>query len=320
MTPYETTLIRAAESNPNLIVMTAENRAFLRNVGDAFGNRLIDVGICEQNMFGVAAGLAMSGKTVITHALATFISMRPFEMIRSLVAFPKRDIKIIAAFSGVLSEANGFMHQAVEDIALMRTLPDVVVLSPAGNAEMGAAIETALATDGPVYIRYNHIPEAGTELLAPHEAAVEPAAESSTTCEPIEIGRYRELRSGTAGYFVVHGILTRHVVAAAAALAESGIDMGILYAPAVLPIDADAITTAANRTGRIIIVEDQCARGGLTDAVNGILVAAGMKAGVAHFGIGERGFATGLLADVLRHEKLNADGLSEQTRELLNSP
>src|SRR5882724_8539101 len=123
MLSYEEFLRRRAEGDDALVVMTAENRAAIRNLPAALGERFIDVGICEQTMIGAAAGLALRGRTPIVHVLATFLTMRAFEFIRTDVGIAGLPVKLIGYIPGFLSEANGPTHQAIEDVALMRGIP-----------------------------------------------------------------------------------------------------------------------------------------------------------------------------------------------------
>ncbi len=321
MTAYENTLFEAFKNNPNLVVMAAENKAFLRNVASLFGDRFIDVGICEQNMFGVAAGLAMRGKVVLTHALANFLVQRPYEFIRTSIAFQNRNVKLVSAFSGILSEANGFTHQSIEDIALMRALPNMTVMSPACSEEMGEILTLALSVPNPVYIRYNHISwNTIDEELLPHEAAVEKIFSGCTAerLKPVSgatelcVGKYHVLREGTDVCILTHGILTKYALMAAEILEKIGVSVRVLYAPVVLPADAKSIAQSARQCKLIVVVEDQSDVGGVKDAVNQVLVNEGILIKVQHIGLPKFGFQPLLFKDVILHEKLDAVSIADK--------
>ena len=321
MTTYEETLLKAVNENSNIIVMTAENRAFLRNVIPHIQDRFIDVGICEQNMFGIAGGLAIRGKTVITHALAMFLVFRPYEFIRTLISFPKRDVKIVGAFPGILSEANGYTHQAIEDIALMRLLPNMVVISPACSEEMGHVLKLALTLSVPVYIRFNHISSynLGEDFL-PHEAVnekdIKKTKKVNSLLKPglfeIKVGKYQVLREGCDLCLITHGILTRNVLIAAEILAKNGIFATVIYAAVVLPVDSETIIQMSKKNKIIVIVEDHVRSGGLNDEINDVLIKAGIIKKVIHIGISKLGFQPALLKDILLYEELDPVSISEK--------
>src|SRR5256885_10133156 len=144
MLSYEDFLKERAARDDALVVMTAENRAAIRNLPAALGERFIDVGICEQTMIGAAAGLALRGRTPIVHALATFLTMRAFEFIRTDVGIPRLPVTLVGGVPGFLSEANGPTHQALEDIALMRGVPGMHVFCPADRDELVTGMAAVL--------------------------------------------------------------------------------------------------------------------------------------------------------------------------------
>src|SRR5579883_1318758 len=146
---YEETLKAIAEKTPNVVVMTAENRAAIRNLPPHLGPRFIDVGICEQTMIGAAAGLALRGRVPICHSLATFLTLRAFEFIRTDVGIPGLPVKLVGGVPGFLSDGNGPTHQAIEDIALMRGIPNMQVVCPADEVELVQALPKVLESPHP---------------------------------------------------------------------------------------------------------------------------------------------------------------------------
>src|SRR5207245_579692 len=141
-------------ADPRVVVMTAENRAAIRALPEKLGARFIDVGICEQTMVGAAAGLALRGRVPVVHALATFLTMRAFEFIRTDVGIGRLPVKLVGGVPGFLSDANGPTHQAIEDVALMRGIPGMEIVCPTDEEELAAALPEILQSPRPAYIRY----------------------------------------------------------------------------------------------------------------------------------------------------------------------
>src|SRR5262245_54414919 len=155
---YEDVLAQLAEADSRLLVLTAENRAAIRNLPGPLGARFIDVGICEQTMVGMAAGLALRGRVPVVHALASFLTLRAFEFIRTDVGIAGLPVKLVGYVPGFLSEANGPTHQAVDDVAVMRAIPGMQIVCPADEAELCAALPAVIASPQPVYVRHNPRP------------------------------------------------------------------------------------------------------------------------------------------------------------------
>src|SRR2546430_13615449 len=154
MRTYEEVLKECALRDERIVVMTAENRAAIRNLPPQLGERFIDVGIAEQTMIGAAAGLALRGRVPIVHALATFLTLRAFEFIRDDVGIARLPVKLVGGVPGFLSDGNGPTHQAIEDIALMRGIPNMQVFAPASMDGLASTLPNILASPEPCYIRY----------------------------------------------------------------------------------------------------------------------------------------------------------------------
>ncbi len=152
---YEQTLTKLALENENIVVMTAENRAPCREMPKTLGSRFIDTGITEQCMIGAAAGLALRGRTVVCHALATFLTLRAYEFIRTDVGIGNLPVKLVGFVPGFLSDGNGPTHQAIEDIAILRGIPNVNIFCPADHEELATALPSIVADKNAWYIRYN---------------------------------------------------------------------------------------------------------------------------------------------------------------------
>src|ERR1700743_875443 len=152
---YEELLTELSLADESFIVMTAENRALVRNVPKFLGKRFIDTGITEQTMIGAAAGLALRGRIPVVHALASFLSMRAFEFIRTDAGIPSLPIKLSAFIPGLLSDANGPTHQAIEDISIMRGIPNMTVFAPADEDDLVKMMPQIWSSDKPAYARIN---------------------------------------------------------------------------------------------------------------------------------------------------------------------
>jgi transketolase len=155
---YEELLKNIAIDDERIVVMTAENRALIRNLPSVLGKRFIDTGITEQCMVGAAAGLALRGRVPVLHALASFLSMRAFEFVRTDAGIPNLPIKLSAFIPGFLSDGNGPTHQAVEDVSLMRGIPNMQVFAPANEQDLAIMLPKILASKHPAYIRICHRP------------------------------------------------------------------------------------------------------------------------------------------------------------------
>jgi transketolase len=293
---YEKALEALAALRPDLVVMTAENRAAIRNLPPVLGPRFIDVGICEQTMVGAAAGLALRGRTPVVHALATFLVMRAFEFIRTDVGIANLPVKLVGAVPGFLSDGNGPTHQALEDVALMRGIPHMQVVCPADEEELIAALPAIVASRSPCYVRYN---------------AMRPAVAHTA---PFEIGRAELLSPGAAGgvTLLTYGFLLREVAAARLELEERGVPVRLLNLRTLKPIDEAAVLAAAHASRLLVAVEDHFQTGGLYSILAELLVGRGVSCRLQSISLGERWFKPALLPDVLEHEGFTGPAIAAQ--------
>jgi transketolase len=291
---YEERLIELAETSPDIVVMTAENRAAIRNIPARLGSRFIDVGIAEQTMVGAAAGLALRGRVVVVHALATFLTMRAFEFIRTDVGIAQLPVTFVGAFAGFLSEANGPTHQALEDLSLMRGIPGMRVCCPADEEEMADALACAVADRAPWYIRYNSRCPAFRHRtrLAPRSAEV--------------------VTEGTDVALLTCGCLARECYEAAARLADAGISIRLVNMRTLEPVDQEAILQAARETSLVVTVEDHFAIGGLATIVAEVAAANGVAVRLHPIALPGRWFTPALFADVLECEGFSGEQLASR--------
>lgn len=245
-------------ANPNLVVLDADlskstNTAAFRK---QYPERFINMGIAEGNMMSTAAGLATCGKTVFASSFAMFASGRAFEQVRNSIAYPKLNVKIGATHAGITVGEDGATHQCLEDIALMRSLPGMVVLNPADAAETCAAVKAAIEYDGPVYLRLGRL-------------AVPRLFDDSDV--PFELGKGVQLRNGSDVTIVATGLMVFEALKAAEQLQNEGIDARVIDIHTIKPLDKEIMVKAAEETGCMVTAEEHNIIGGLGSAVAEVL-------------------------------------------------
>ena len=256
---YGNALARIGKSNTNIIVLDADlskstkTDTFKKECPDRFFN----VGIAEQNLISVGAGLAAAGKIPFVSSFAMFATGRAFEQIRNAVCYPKLNVKVCATHAGITVGEDGATHQSLEDIACMRVLPNLTVVVPADEKETNAVIEWAAAYEGPVYVRLGR---AGVDDVSPEEYTFTP-------------GKSTQLIDGSDVTIIACGALVGPAVEASKALQNNGISARVINMASIKPIDVDAIVKAASETGAIVTAEEHNILGGLGSAVAEVIVA-----------------------------------------------
>lgn len=250
---YGKALVELGQENPNVVVLDADLSKSTKtaNFKKHFPERFFDMGVAEQNMIGTAAGLAAAGKIAFASSFAVFASGRAFEQVRNSVAYPALNVKIGASHAGITVGEDGGSHQSVEDIALMRALPNMTIFVPADTVETRAAVRTAAQIDGPVYIRLGRM---GVPVLHGEDFQFVP-------------GKAVTLRQGRDVTVVACGIMVPAALEAAAMLADEGIRAGVLDVHTIKPLDVEAIVAAAKATGAVVTAEEHNIIGGLGSAV-----------------------------------------------------
>ena len=218
----------------------------------AYPDRFFDCGIAEGNMVGIAAGLAAAGKTVVASSFAMFAAGRAFEQIRNSVAYPHLNVKICATHAGITVGEDGATHQCNEDIALMRTLPGMVVINPSDAVEAQAAIKYAIENNGPCYLRFGRF-------------AVPVVHDPDTFT--FEVGKGEVLRDGTNVTIVATGLMVSMALEAADTLAAEGISARVINMATIKPLDTELLAKAARETGAVVTAEEHSVIGGLGSAV-----------------------------------------------------
>jgi len=221
----------------------------------AHPDRFLQMGITEQAMLGVAAGLATVGFVPVVSGFACFVVGRAFDSIRVLIAQPALDVKIVGGYSGLLTGMTGKTHQIFDDVALMRTLPNVCVLAPADEVEAAQAIRAMVTTDGPFYLQ---VTREQSPVLFPADYR-------------FEIGRSVRVREGSDLTLISTGVQTTRVQEAAAILERRGVHATVLHVPTIKPLDEDGIVAAAQASGLVVVAEEQSVLGGLGGAVAEVL-------------------------------------------------
>ena len=251
---YGETLCEIAEQFPNLVVLDADLAAATKTeiFKKAYPDRFIDCGIAEGNMMGVAAGLSTCGKIPFASSFAMFAAGRAFEQVRNIIGYPHLNVKIGATHAGCTVGEDGATHQCNEDIALMRTIPGMVILNPADAVEARAAVIAAAEYVGPVYLRFGR--------------ANVPTVNDAENYK-FEIGRGIVMADGADVTIVASGITVHIALDAAKLLSDDGISARVINIHTIKPIDRELIAQAARETGAIVTVEEHNIIGGLGSAV-----------------------------------------------------
>ncbi len=265
-----------------------------------FPERFFDCGIAEGNMMSVAAGIASTGKLVFASSFAMFAAGRAFEQVRNSIGYPHLNVKIGATHAGITVGEDGATHQCNEDIALMRTIPGMTVICPADATEAYSAVEAAINTEGPMYLRFGRyaVPDLTSELLEDYK---------------FEIGKGVTYREGKDVTIVATGYMVHLALEAADILKEEGIDAGVINIHTVKPIDASLITEAAKRSGAIVTAEEHSIIGGLGSAVAEVVCEA-CPVPVVRVGVEDAYGRSGQVPELLEIYGLTSENIAAKAR------
>ena len=250
---YGKKLVELGATNGNLVVMDADlsKSTMTAEFGKAYPERFFNMGIAEQNMYGAAAGLALSGKVVCASTFAMFAAGRAFEIIRNSIGYTNANVKICATHAGITVGEDGASHQTFEDLALMRSIPGMTVINPSDGVSAGILLEQAVAMDGPCYVRLGR-------------AAVPVCYDESAE---IVLGKGNQVREGKDVAIIATGIMVNEALMAAEELAAAGIDARVIDIHTIKPLDEEIIVKAAQECGKIVTAEEHSVIGGLGSAV-----------------------------------------------------
>ena len=298
---YGNALAELGAEHKDVVVLDADLAAATKTgvFKKAFPERFIDCGIAESNMMGVAAGLATTGLVPFASSFAMFAAGRAFEQVRNSIGYPHLNVKIGATHAGISVGEDGATHQCNEDIALMRTIPGMVVISPADDVEAKAAVKAAYEHQGPVYLRFGR-------LAVP--------VINDRPDYKFEIGKGVVLREGKDLTIIATGLPVSNCLEAAEKLAADGIDAKVINIHTIKPLDEELVVAAAKETGKVVTVEEHSVIGGLGSAVCDVL-AEKAPTKVMKIGINDTFGESGPAVELLKKYGLDTDSIYEKIKE-----
>ncbi len=297
MSNYPEIIKKYALDNENVIVFTAENRAVVRELPPILEDRFIDVGITEQNMIAMAAGMALRGRIPICHALTNFLLFRAYEFIRNDAGIPHLPVKLSGWIPGFLSDGNGPTHQSLEDVGLMSLIPGMQVFCPSDNVDMCLMLETIWNSPHPTYLRVN-----------PRPAKIEHK-------QKFEIGKAEVLSTGKDVTLLVYGFLLEEVLIAKDILETAGMSVGLINMRSLKPIDEVCILSLVNTTNKLVTIEDHFITGGLYSKVCEIVARNQKTIPIQSISMNEQWFKPGLLSEVLEYEGFTGAKIAERIKQ-----
>lgn len=301
---YGRTLAELAKEDKRIVALTGdlEKSTALNKFGEVFPERVFNVGIAEQNLFGAAAGMAKTGLIPFASTFAIFACMRAGEQIRTDIAYQNLPVKIIATHGGISFGHAGTTHHCTEDFAIMRAIANMTVICPADGIETSMAIRACMDINGPVYMRIGR--------------GFEPPCYENENHD-FQIGRAVTMREGKDITVIACGIAVLQSLNAAKTLAEEGIDVRVVNMHTIKPLDREAVLAAARETGKILTVEEHNTMGGLGDAVASVLAEEGVSCAFRKHGLEDCFSVIGYAEDLYAHYGLDANGIADRVRLMM---
>ena len=301
---YGEALVALAEEYPELVVLDADlsGSTMTKGFAKAHPDRFFNIGIAEANMTGIAAGLAACGKKPFTNTFARFAAGRAFEQVRNSIAYPRLNVKVVGSHGGLSVGEDGATHQCIEDYAIMRAIPNMMVLSPCDGPEMRLAVKALLDYDGPAYLRLGRL-----------------AVESVTDSIPgysFRLGKGAVLRDGADATVIATGMMVQMALQAARTLAEEGVSVRVVDMHTIKPLDYELVLKAALETRCIVTAEEHTVIGGLGSAVAEFL-AEHCPVPVLRHGVHDEFGRSGKAQAVLEAYGLTPAGIADQVRQAL---
>ena len=301
---YGEALAALAEEYPQLVVLDADlsGSTMTKGFAKAHPERFYNMGIAEANMMGVAAGLATCGKMPFANSFAMFATGRAWEQVRNSIAYPRLNVKVVGSHGGLSVGEDGATHQCIEDYAIMRAIPGMMVVSPCDAPEMRLAVRALLDYDGPAYLRLGRL-----------------AVESVTDTVPgyaFQLGKGVTLRQGRDATVIATGMMVQMALQAAEALAADGIDLRVIDMHTIKPLDEELVLRAAEETGAIVTSEEASVVGGLGSAVAELLAERHPVPVVRH-GVEDVFGRSGKAQDVLAAYGLTPEGIADRVRRAM---
>ena len=300
---YGNALAELGTEHEDIVVLDADLAAATKTgvFKKAHPDRFIDCGIAECNMMGVAAGLAAAGKVPFASSFAMFAAGRAYEQVRNSIGYPHLNVKIGATHAGISVGEDGATHQCNEDIALMRTIPGMVVINPSDDIEARAAVRAAYEHEGPVYMRFGR-------LAVP--------VINDRPDYKFELGKGVMLREGKKLTIIATGLPVNNCLEAAEKLAEDGIDAKVINIHTIKPLDEELVVAAAKETGKVVTVEEHSVIGGLGSAVSDVL-SEKAPTKLMKIGINDTFGESGPALELLKKYGLDTDGIYEKIKEFV---
>jgi transketolase len=300
---FAVTLEELAKANPNIIAVTSDSRGSgkLAPFGKALPQQIVEVGIAEQNLVGITAGLAACGKKAFGVSPSCFLTARSLEQIKNDVCYSDVPAVLVGISSGTSYGALGTTHHSLHDLAVLRAINNLSIIVPADNFESREAIKFAAQATKPVFVRFGK-----AAMYGLHKPETQFA-----------VGQAITLRDGNDVAFLANGETVVHAYLAAAQLAERGIQARVLSVHSVKPLDTEAILKAGRECKAIVTVEEHSVHGGLGEAVASTLLQAGVSKPFRIVGIPDEETVPGAQADIFRHYGISMEGLSEAAMSLL---
>ena len=289
-------LVRVGEEREDLVVLTADLGSSLRleEFGKRFPQKYFNVGVAEQNMIGVAAGLAAEGWVSVTTSFAVFSPGRSWSQIRVSVAYSQANVKIVGSHGGLATGEDGATHQALEDVAIMRVLPEMVVVAPCDEIQARLATRAMIDYQGPVYLR----------LVRPKSMVLTKEGE-------FEIGKAYVYRQGKMVTMLAYGLQVWEAMRAAEELERGGVEVEVINVATIKPLDEETILRSVRKTGRVLVAEDHQVVGGLGSAVAEMIVKEGLKVQFKQVGVRDGFGESGDWRELYRKYGLDSEGIKQ---------
>jgi transketolase len=302
---FADTLLMLAKQDRNIVAVTSDSRGSgkLGFFGQTLSRQIIEVGIAEQNLIGIAAGLSSAGKKAFAVSPACFLTARALEHIKNDVCYSDVPAIIVGISAGVSYGALGCTHHSIHDLAALRAIHNITVIVPADNFETSECVSWAAKAQHPAYLRFGKAPV----YQLPRRAS------------KLEIGKAALVREGTDAAFIATGEAVIHALLAAAQLAENGIECRVLSMHTVKPLDREAVVRAGRECRAVITVEEHSVHGGLGEACAAVLLENRANVPFQIVGLPDEDTVTGSQADIFRHYGITMEGLLRTARDLLEN-
>lgn len=295
---YGEVLVELGKIYPNLVVVDADVSKSTKTIGFAktFPDRFFDVGIAEANLMGISAGIASTGKIVFTSTFSVFASGRAYDQVRQSIAYPGRNVKIVSTHCGLTAGEDGAMHQSFEDMALMRSIPNMRVIAPCDGVEVKSVLKNIAEIPGPFYVR---LARPATPVI--FEESYE-----------FKLGRGTVIKEGKEGVIIACGLMTAIALEASDILSKEGINIGVVSMSSIKPVDTELIKNLSEQYKFIFSCEDHSIIGGLGGAIAEVLPPTNAK--LVRLGMEDEFGDTGKFEELLRFYRLDAESIAEKIK------